>query len=228
MKSGKHLQWWCFTKRCCFKLSICFASRSQYTQGQSLISLWCEASSLKLRLRMKILLGKLILNHLKVKKNFLQILFWNWDTSKHSCFHAVSTRWRNQERRSEKFLEKSGLCIEQLQNPILHWNFIEILTTENFVCSILLYDPRLHSPEISTNSAESRRVSWNNKKSSSIIYFAQTWDVRGGDLLTAVPAAGGIPASVRSSNGLVLSHVLCRVKSFRNLPINMLLNILEP
>ena len=45
--------------------------------------------------------------------------------------------------------------------------------------------------------------------------------MRGGDLLTAVPAAGGVPASVRCSNGLVLSHVLCRVNSLRNLLINI-------
>ena len=54
-----------------------------------------------------------------------------------------------------------------------------------------------------------------------MFFFGQTWDVRGGDLLTAVPAAGGVPASVRSSNGLVLSHVLCRVNSLRNLLINI-------
>ena len=99
MKSGKPLQWWCFTKRCCFKLSICFASRSQYTQGQSLISLWCEASSLKLRLRMKILLGKLILNQISEKKLSPDIVlklghFWALLLS--CCFNSVK-KSRTQE-----------------------------------------------------------------------------------------------------------------------------------
>ena len=54
------------------------------------------------------------------------------------------------------------------QISILHWTFImtftEILTTENFVCFIMLNDPCLHSSQSSSNSAESRRVSWNNKE----------------------------------------------------------------
>ena len=58
MRSGEHLPWWCFTKRCCFKSSICSAYRSPFTQGLSLTSLLCEASSLKLRSRMKILSGE--------------------------------------------------------------------------------------------------------------------------------------------------------------------------